>query len=422
MEIIENEIKKIVKSPIVIGLTVLFILFNLFIMSEKFCYREDLKVLNTIVKKVGYKIDEKMIENFKNYYEENLNEVKKIINKKEGKTYKNVADFYENTKLDISQQYNIQEQQKIKETCILENYYYSIEQNDMDYKKINMKEIAEYQIKSYRIFGEAAKTIRSNYKKFQKRLDNIRVNGEHRNLFFIGKLYEMHSFLFKDILRNVIFEIAILGCLIILFIVNYEFHNNTSLIVYCTKRGRNLVKDKMFAGLICICLVTTIILGTTLIIYFSIFSYEGLWKIPISSYFNWEGGMGTPFMSWFPINMKQYLILFIILVYVIQMLFGGITFLIARITKNTYIGFFIFFIVGSFAVVLSTFVPKNSNFIIYSNFNPFFLTMHPNFWFMHGDIFTTYKCYELITVLIWGGLLIITGILSVKKFKKEALN
>lgn len=59
MDIIKNEIKKVVKSPIIIILTVIFILFNLLVISKKWSYREDLQVLN--------KIDKHMLINFKDY-------------------------------------------------------------------------------------------------------------------------------------------------------------------------------------------------------------------------------------------------------------------------------------------------------------------------------------------------------------------
>ncbi|MCY6958383.1 hypothetical protein [Clostridium brassicae] len=421
MKIIKNEIKKIVKSPIIIGLTTIFIIFNLFIINQKFSCREDLKVLNKIVKEVGYKIDENMLVNFRNYYKQNLKEANKIINSKSRRTYKTLAEFYDEMNGMGLENYSKEEQKKIKETAIIESYYYYIDQNDIDYKEIDLEKLAEGDIKAMRLSGALAETARENYKNFQERLDNIRTSGEYRSLFFQGQAYAMHSFLFKDILRNIIFEIAILVCLIIAFIVNYEFDNNTSLITYSTKRGRNLVKDKILAGLISINLITTIILGITLGVYFSVFSYDGLWKVPISSYFNWEPSHNMPFTSWFSINLWQYLVLSIILVYAVEMIFVGIVFLINRVTKNTYIAFSLFFIIGAFAILLPSFLPTNNNCVIYSTFTPFSLIMNPQYRFMLSGAFTNYKYYELITVFIWGTAILVTSVLSIKKFKKEDL-
>lgn len=421
MKIVKNEIKKIVESPIIIGLTIVFILFNFFIMSDKFRFRQDLRVLNEIVRKVGYKIDENMVRNFKNYYEENLEQANKIISEKSGKRYKNLEEFYEDTKGRDLENCSKEEKNKIREVAIIENYYYSIERNDIDYKKIDIGKTTEGDIEAMQLSGDLAETVRKNYKNFENRLEEIRSNEEQRNLFFQGQAYAMHSFLFTDILRTIIFEITILGCLIMLFIVNYEFDNNTSLIAYSTKRGRNLVKDKILAGFISIILVTTIILTISLAVYFSVFSYDGLWKVPISSYFNWEPGCKSPFMSWFSINMGQYLILSIALIYAVQIIFGGIVFLIARVIKNTYIGFFIFFIIVAFAILLPSFISRSSNFVIYFTFTPFCLIMNPSNRFMQSGVFTNYKYYELITVIIWWILITAASIFSIKKFKREAL-
>lgn len=229
----------------------------------------------------------------------------------------------------------------------------------------------------------------------------------------------MHSFLFKSIFRNIIFQCSILACLITMFILNYEFDNNTSLIAYSTKRGRNLIKDKLLASLICVSLITATILSITLILYFNIFSYDGLWKVPVSSYFNWETVL--PFMSWFSLNIREYLILSIVLVYVIQLIFTGRVFLIARITKNNYIGFFIFAIIVSFGILLPSFMPSSSNLIIYSTFTPSNLIFNPSFWFMESGLLTNYKYYELTTVIIWVVLMMITTTLGIRTFKREDL-
>ena len=71
-KIVFHEIKKIIKSPILLFLIVIFLVFDLFIVFSKYHVKADLKVLNNIIDEVGYKINYDMMEDFKVYYEKNL--------------------------------------------------------------------------------------------------------------------------------------------------------------------------------------------------------------------------------------------------------------------------------------------------------------------------------------------------------------
>ena len=71
MDIRKNEFKKAVTSPIIIGLLVLFIVFNSIIIFQNSYFKDELKVLNKIVDKFGYKIDDKWKLNLK-YYDTQL--------------------------------------------------------------------------------------------------------------------------------------------------------------------------------------------------------------------------------------------------------------------------------------------------------------------------------------------------------------
>ena len=122
--------------------------------------------------------------------------------------------------------------------------------------------------------------------------------------------------------------------------MNYEFENKTPLVIYSTKRGRSIILDKLLVSIGSGIVATTFIVGITLTGYFSIFSYKGLWHVPISNYFNWETNF--PFISWWNMSFAQYLISSIILVYICGILFTVITFILSIFIKNSYISFFTF--------------------------------------------------------------------------------
>lgn len=417
MEIRKYEIKKVITSPIIIALLVLFITFNSFIIFNNSYFKDELKVLNKIVDRFGYKIDDEMVAEFEEYYDSRLKRLNKIAEEKVSKEYNSITEFYKENPYDIEDIYTKNEVELIWELGIVEAYLHKINEIDDFYSSIHIMDIAESEIMKYRLEGAAADTVRKQYKAFNERFHQLINNREHKNLFFIGTVYRMHSLLFKTLFRTIIFEIVILVVLITAYLINYEFDNNTETIVYSTRRGRNIILDKLHVTLVLNVLVATIILVVTLGLYFITFDYSGLWNVPISSYFNAEKNF--VYLSWWNMSFIQYLFFSIGIVYVSTLLFTGISFIIARAIKNTYFVFYVFAIIFSLFLIGPNWLPRNSNLIFIGGFTPFFLIINPFVWFMESGAFTTFKYYELATVGIWTALLSILGILSIKKFKKQ---
>src|SRR5690606_19059189 len=146
----------------------------------------------------------------------------------------------------------------------------------------------EEKVKKYALNGTAANILRKEYKKFAERFEEMVENEEHKQWFFAGKVYFMHSFLFKTIFLHIIIESLLLVILATALIMNYEFESRTHLVTYATRRGRKLVKDKLAASLMIAAILTAIVLAVTLVTYFTIFDYSHMWKTSISSAFNWE--------------------------------------------------------------------------------------------------------------------------------------
>lgn len=417
MEIRIFELKKVITSPIIIALLVLFIAFNSFIIFDNSYFKDELRVLNKIVDRFGYKIDDEMLAEFKEYYDSELKRLNKITEEKVSKNYSSISEFYKDDFYDIENIYTEDEVELIRELGIVEAYLYKIEEIDDVYLNIDIMEIAEDEITKYRLSGHAANTVRKQYRDFNERFRQLINNREHKNLFFIGTAYRMHSLLFKTLFRTIIFEIIILVVLITAYLVNYEFDNNTENVVYSTRRGRNIILDKLYVALVSSVLAATIILAVSFGLYFITFHYSGIWNVPISSYFNAERNF--VYMSWWNMSFIQYLLFSIGLVYLITLILNGIAFIIARSIKNTYFVFFVFALIFGLFLIIPNWLPRNRNLIFIGAFTPFFLIINPHVWFMESGAFTTFKYHELSTVGIWSLMLLVIGTLSIKKFKKQ---
>lgn len=423
MKIKIYEFKKAIISPIILGLLAVFMVLNIFIISNNGYFRDELKALNKIVDKFGYKINDKMINEFDNYYNDQLNKMNEITSKKTSKTYESVLELFNDN--EYSPQgykggiYNEEEKKFISELNTVEVYYQYLKSIDERYSTIDTASIAESVINSARLSGKAADTLRKEYKKLGNRFEKLKENGEHKNLFFLGKIYKMHSFLFKTLFKVIIFEVMILVVLITASLVNYEFENGTHNLAYSSKRGRKIIVDKLFVSIISSIIITTIIMGLTLLAYFILFDYSGLWNVPISTAFNWEENL--PYISWWNMSFAQYLFSAIGVVYICELLFAGITFVISKIIKNSYIVFFIFVIIFGGSILIPGFMPTSSNAIFITGFTPFCLILNPFLWFMGNGSSTVFKYYEIITVGVWSILLIILCTLCIKRFKRESI-
>lgn len=418
MNIRKYEFRKAVTSPILVALLIIFISFNIFMIYENSYYKEELKVLNKIVRRLGYKIDDQMEVDFGNYYNDEIKKLNEITYEKTGKTYKKVSDFFEGYySSNYDRVFSENEMEFIKELGITESYYNTLGDIDEIYEKIDPMEIAEAEIAKYRLRDSAADTVRKVYKGFAKRFNELVKNKEHKNLFFIGEIYKMHSLLFQVLFRSFIFEMLILIVLTTSYLINYEFDNNTHLLIYSTKRGRAVILDKLYVAMFVNALVVTIILFTGLGAYFTTFDYSGLWNIPISSYFNKEPNL--LYMSWWNMSFIQYLFCSIGLLYICSLLFTVITFVIARFIKNNYIVFSIFAIIFGLTLIIPSIVPTGSNVIFLGGFTPFFLIMNPFLWFMESGAFTTFKYYEIITVGIWSVMLLAFSMICIKGFRRQ---
>ncbi|MBU3131312.1 ABC transporter permease subunit [Clostridium gasigenes] len=423
MDIKKHEFKKIISSPIFIILIIIFLIYNSFLIYEKSYVRNDLKVLNEIVDNVGYEINDDMMVEFKRYYKENLEEADVVINEKTSKKYESINEFFKSDNSINRGGDSVYSKEDIKlfnKVVNIESYYNGIEILDKKYEDIDISEFAKGDLEEGGYSTNVANVVKGNWDEFEVRFNKLLENGDHRNLFFNGLGYKMHSFLFKTIFKTMIYEIMILAVLIMGFIINYEFENKTSLLVYSSKKGREIIKDKLLVGIGTTVLVTTIIFIFTLGLYFIVFDYSGLWGVPISNYFAQE--FTTPYMSWWNLSIIEYLILCIITAYIVEVIFSTIAFIIAKVIKNTYIVFGVFAILVGGGLVLPTLIPMSWDMVLPTVFTPFTLIFNPSWWFMQKGALQSFKYYECITLVVWAVGIGLLEIMCIKKFRKENIN
>lgn len=418
MRIVFLECKKALNSPILIGLMILFACWNIYFIYDSSYFKEELQVANEIAKTYGIHITDETLADLENEIDESILRLNQLTEEKIGKTYESATEFFTQISYEEQQQFTEDELESIANVAIQEMYVEQAQNIEDAYAQFNIEEIGEKEISSMGITGQGAEILRKVNAKFSERFQELQENREHMQWFFSGKPYRMHSLLFRSVFRLIIIEALILIVLATSLITNFEFENRTQLVTYVTKRGRTIMLDKLFASLTTSVLITTILLTITLGTYFLTFDYSHLWKTSINSGFNWE--FIFPYVSWWDWSIGTYLMMGIFLTYVGIGLFSLLTFSVSVLLKNSYFTFATLAIFFIACLIIPSYVPKNI-ILILSSFNLSTLLIDPHFWWMGTGSITSFKFYELWTVIIWTLVLITFCYVSMKRFRKEDL-
>lgn len=93
MDILLYEIKKVIKSPILIALSVVFIIFNGIVIYDNSYIREDLKLANELIKKTGYEINDEMFGKMDLEYSQLMQELNIVTKEMFNKQFQSLSEF-----------------------------------------------------------------------------------------------------------------------------------------------------------------------------------------------------------------------------------------------------------------------------------------------------------------------------------------
>ncbi len=413
MRIVWYECKKALKSPILIGLLLLFTAFNIFVIVSNSNFKDELKVVNELVERYGRQITNQSLIQFKEDLQVDLAHLEKIT----GKEFSSVYDFLDELNYEDHELYSESDWHFIEQLQLKEMYFGMANDIDGNYAKIDLKKVAENTITQNRLSGNAANTIRIEYEKFSKRFEEMKQNEEHKEWFFAGKAYFMHSFLFKKVFLHIAIEALMFIILSTALITNYEFENRTHLVTYGTTRGRRLMRDKLRASVVTAALLTTFLLAVTLSTYFAVFDYTNLWGTSISSAFNWE--YNFPYVAWWDLSVGLFLVGAIAIVSIAMLLFSGLTFALTTLVKNSYVAAILMATFFVLAFLIPGFMPTSSNLLFITIYSLSTLVLNISASFMGSSGLVMFKNFEWMTLLCWTMITLVFCAFSLKWFSKK---
>lgn len=141
--------------------------------------------------------------------------------------------------------------------------------------KVDLLEIKEMAQRYEAYEKESEQIISANYGRLQQRADSMEAE-EKDSLTFTGA-YRLHSFLFSYYLKYMMIECLIIIVLAVIYSMHFEVLHNTEDLVLVSKTGPNVFKIKLRAAFLFAMLLSLIIMGVSLGVYFGIVNYAEIW-------------------------------------------------------------------------------------------------------------------------------------------------
>ncbi|MGN7387019.1 hypothetical protein [Sporosarcina sp. SAFN-015] len=412
MRIIFHECKKALSSPILIALLIVFSAFNLFIIISSSDHKEELKMTNEIIAQYGMDITDTSLNQFEKDIQLDLVKLMDIT----GQQFSSIYDFLDGLRFEDQEKYSEEQWEFFHQLQLKEMYLNMANSIDDSYEEIDIRKFAEIEIERYGLSGKAAEIFLNENKQFSERFEEMVNNGEHKQWFFAGKAYFMHTFLFKTVFLHIIIESLLLIALTTAMITTFEFENKTHLVAFTTKRGRELMKNKLLASLAMAASIAVFLFSLTLGTFFTVFDYTHVWQTSISSAFNWE--YNFPYVAWWDLTVGTFLIGVIVLVFISLLLFSGLTFACSVAVKNSYITFFLVTALFVLVWLLPSFIPKSSILLFVSAYTLPTILLAVTSSFMGSSGLILFQNFEWMTISCWMMITIAVCYMSYKRFSK----
>ena len=142
-----------------------------------------------------------------------------------------------------------------------------------------------------------------------ERVEHLARTDAALDLYAGPATYGSHQFLFGTLFRAILGESAILAMLGTLYLLGYEGMYRTEGLACASRTGRRLQRMKVLAALPASAAMYGLLAVCSLVPYFVLYDYSGIWEASVSSQFNYFSDMLVvrPFLTWGDFTVAQYL-------------------------------------------------------------------------------------------------------------------
>ena len=138
------------------------------------------------------------------------------------------------------------------------------------------------------------------YDLLASRVEHLAQTDAALDLYAGLATYGSHQFLFGALFRAILCESAILAMLGTLYLLGYDGMHRAEGLACASRTGRKLRRVKVLAALQASAALYGLLAFCTLVPYFLLYDYSGIWNASVSSQFNYFSDMLVvrPFLTW----------------------------------------------------------------------------------------------------------------------------
>ena len=371
MRIFFYEIKRLMRMPILWGLLVVFIGFDLFMVYTELGYRD--------IREDTFGIYDLILSRSSNLDTDNQTSISQDKNE-----YEKMYDDY------------------IRD-CIC--IYDRLDMHGVKEMKENMLNF--HPTGAYKTF------IDRNYDKLNLRVAEIIESGDYRADFYPGDIFKVHKRLYT-LLKIISIEAIIITCLSILYIMDIDRLCDTRSLVCSSKLGRSSIIIKFYAGLLFGTLQCAILFSTGICAFVIFTPLSKLWGIPVSSAMVMEssGLWEYPFITFVRLDIGTELLLAITSVIILNALLGLISGAVQLFTHNSYISMLLVSL--GFVALLAAPLAARSQTVFKTAvlLNPAVMWQYCGRWFIEHNPALSFAWSEFWTIGIWSTIGIVAFMLG----------
>ena len=267
--------------------------------------------------------------------------------------------------------------------------------------------------------------LKNKYEALDNSVQRLDSDNADLSIYAADATGKVHDVLFTYVLKSLMVEGFIIISFLAIYIMGMERQNSTAAIVYCSRRGRVLVKDKMVAAGIVSAICVLFLYAITLLILFSVWDFGGIWETNVASCFHKVTDdnlpFQKPFLTWSSFTVKEYFTASLLLEMVLLAVWQFISSCIGILSSHSAKGFLVAAAILISPYFLSTFfVNMKLWWLFYLNtFSVSMLTLHQHLWFTDLGAYELIPWQEVWSAVIHLVVCIFLFFATIKIFKKK---
>lgn len=185
--------------------------------------------------------------------------------------------------------------------------------------------------------------MKEKYDSLQNSIDIL--NDDNADLsYYAGEMTPaVHKALFEYQLKALLIESLVFLSLLCLRTFSLERQNETDALIYSSRRGRKIAKDKIFANGVVSFLYCAVLFLVSLAFFFIRWDFSNLWNMNVASSFNYINDMNEPiymkpFITWTSFTVKEYFVFSLLLIGLLLIAWWLLSNLIALLINNDLLG------------------------------------------------------------------------------------